>query len=89
MTDIGNTKKQNTRNFRYHNFRLKKCESDFWVRACQLTNLCSDFFEEGHKKKLLDLFVFTHKYNDRDPCTWRLLCGCPNCRNVKLNFSKL
>ena len=91
ITDIGNTRKQNGRNFRYHNFRFKKCESDFWVRACQLTNLCNDFFnsdilfKEGHKKKLLDLCFdyFTYKYNDRDPCTWRLLCGCPNCRNVK------
>ena len=58
MTEVGSTRTQVTRNFKCQNFRLKKCESDFWKWACQLVNICNDYFKqdflfhEDYKPKL-------------------------------------
>ena len=99
ITETGRTRNQFTGTFSYRAFCFRKCDSNFWFRACQLLNLCNNqlkmdiLFDHQHKVKILKLFqtYFKPKFNERVSCTWRLLCGCTNCENVKkthfLNFS--
>ena len=96
ITDIGTRRTQGTRNFACQKIRLKKCESDYWFRACRLANLFIDYFkfdtifDPGCKIKLLEVYTkfFKTRYNEADSCTWRILCGCNNCRDLKkLNFN--
>ena len=91
LTEVGTRRAQVTRNFICKQMRLQKSESDFWYRACHLANLFNDYFkydillDREHKSKLLELYnrFFISRYNESDPCTWRLLCGCNNCRDLK------
>ena len=97
ISDYGDTRARSIRNFAAkYNINLKKCESDFWTRACQLTNLFNEFFktdilfDKDHKHKLLDAYktYFKLRYNEIDPCTWRILCRCSTCKETKkLNFT--
>ena len=91
LAEVGTRRAQVTRNFICKQMRLQKSESDFWYRACHLANLCNDYFtfdillDREHKSKLLELYnrFFISRYNESGPCTWRLLCGCNNCRDLK------
>ena len=42
-------------------------------------------FDPDHKIRHLELYkqYFMSRYNELDPCTWRLICGCKNCRDLK------
>ena len=79
------------RNFVCKQMRLKKCESDFWFRACRLANLyneyfkCDILFDPECKNRLLGMYTkfFKTRYNESDTCTWRILCECNNCRDLK------
>ena len=95
ITVVGSTRTQVTRNFKCPKFCLKKCESDFWKRACQLANICNDYFKrdflfhKDYKLKLRHLYrqFFKTTFCENDLCTWRLLCECTNCKEVKkINF---
>ena len=61
ITDIGTRRAQATRNFACQQIRLKKCESNYWFRACRLANLFNDYFkfdiiiDPGCKVKLLEV----------------------------------
>ena len=63
--DYGGTRNSQTRNFAARSMRLKKCESNFWFRACQLAKLFNDFFKEdflfnpNHKKTSASLQSFS------------------------------
>ena len=96
ITHIGTRRTQATRNFAYKQILLKKCESDYWFRACRLANFFTDYFKfdiifnPGCKIKLLEVYTkfFKTRYNESDICTWRILCGSNNCRDLKkLNFN--
>ena len=71
--------------------RLKKCQSDFWFRACRLANLynkyfkCDILFDPECKNRLLGMYAkfFKTRYNESDTCTWRILCECNNCGDLK------
>ena len=76
-------------------FQLKKCESDFWQRACSLSNINNRHLNQDVikstqcKEELTTIYwrYFTAKFNENLPCTWRLCCDCTNCINTaKLNF---
>ena len=90
ITDVGNRRAQMTRNFVCKQMRLKKCESDFWFRACRLANQYNDYFkcdilfDPACKNRLLGMYTkfFKTRYNESDLCTWRILCECNNCRDV-------
>ena len=95
ITDPGTTRYQTTRNFICRQPKLRKCESDYWYRPCYLANTFNEFFQynilfhENHKAKLLDLYFvyFRLRYDENNTCSWRIMCGCINCMNVKkLNF---
>ena len=95
ITEPGTTRYQRTRNFICRQPKLRKCESDYWYRACHLANTFNEFFQydilfhENHKAKLLDLYFvyFRLRYDENNTCSWRIMCGCNNCMNVKkLNF---
>ena len=67
--------------------RLKKCESDFCFRACQLASLFNyckvDFLIPNHKNKLqVYKALFWQIYSETNPCTWRLLCDCSTCKET-------
>ena len=91
LAEVGIRRAQVTRNFICKQMGLQKSDSDFWYRACHLANLFNDYFkydillDREHKSKLLELYnrFFISRYNESDPCTWRLLCGCNNCRDLK------
>ena len=98
ITEPGTTRYQTTRNFICQQPKLRKCESDYWYRACYLANTFNEFFKydilfhENHKVKLLDLYFvyFKLRYDENNTCSWRIMCGCNNCKNVKkLNFCYL
>ena len=88
ITDVINRRVQMTRNFVCKQMRLKKCESDFWFRAFRLANLyneylkCDILFSPECKNILLGMFTNV-RYNESDTCTWRILCECNNCRDLK------
>ena len=95
ITEPGTTRYQTTRNFICPQRKLRKCECDCWYRACHLANIFSEFFKydilfhENHKAKLLDLYFvyFRLGYDENNTCSWRIMCGFNNCKNVKkLNF---
>ena len=95
MTEVGSTRTQVTWNFKCPNFRPKKCESDLWKRACQLPKVCNEYikqdflFHRDYKSKLCHLYrqFFETSFCENDLCTWRLLCECTNCKEVKkINF---
>ena len=95
ITEPGTTRYQTTRNFIYRQPKLRKCESDYWYRACHLANTFNEFFQydilfhENHKAKILALYFvyFRLRYNENNTCSWRIMCGRNNCMNVKkLNF---
>ena len=91
ITDVGNRRAQMTRNFVCKQMRLKKFESDFWLRACHFANMydeyfkCDILFDPECKNRLLGMYTnfFKTRYNDSDTCTWRILCECNNCRDLK------
>ena len=62
ITDTGTTRKRATRNFSYWAFRLLECNSDFWLRACHLSNMFNNFFKKEflfdykNKEKLLQTY---------------------------------
>ena len=96
LAEVGTRRAQVTRNFICKQMRLQKSESDFWYRACHLANLFNDYFkydillDREHKSKLLELYnrFFISRHHESDPCTWRLLCACNNCRDLeKLIFT--
>ena len=82
-----------TRRFNAKIFRLHKCESDFWQRACSLTNIFHDHLKyevllsDSFKPKISRVYWQFYKkiYNEVNTCTWRINCGCTRC----LNFKKL
>ena len=82
-----------TRRFNAKNFRLHKCESDFWQRTCSLTNIFHDHLKyevllsDSFKPKISRVYwqFYEKIYNEVDTCTWRINCGCTRC----LNFKKL
>ena len=76
-------------------FRQQKSESDFFLRACKITNALNehlkfDIMEQENVKELLtNVFwrYFKEKFNKNDPCSWRIDCRCISCKNIrKLNF---
>ena len=91
ITDVGNRKAQMTRKFVSRKMRLKKCESDFWFRACRHADLfneyfkCDILFDPECKNRLLGMYAkfFRTRYNESDTCTWRIFCECNNCRDLK------
>ena len=91
ITDVANRRAQMTRNFVCKQMRLKKCESDFWFRASRLANLYYEYFkydilfDPECKNRLLGMYTkfFKTRYNESDTCTWRILCECNNCRDLK------
>ena len=91
IADIGTRRTQAARNFACQKIRLKKCESDYCFRACRLANIFNDYFkfdiifDPGCKIKLLEVYTkfFKTRYNESDSCTWRILCGCNNCRDLR------
>ena len=91
ITDVGNRRAQMTRNFVCKQMRLKKCESDFWFRACRLASLyneyfkCDILFDPECKNRPLGMYTKFLKtcYNESDTYTWRILCECNNCRDLK------
>ena len=72
ITDIGTRRTPVTRNFACQQIRLKKCESDYWFRACRLAILFNDYFkfdiifDPGCKIKLLEVYTkfFKTRYNE-------------------------
>ena len=91
ITDVGNRRAQMTRNFVCKQMRLKKYESDFWFPACRYSNLykeyfkCDILFDPECKNRLLGMYtnLFKTRYNESDTSTWRILCECNNCRDLK------
>ena len=45
IRDSGTTKNQIICNFSYRAFRLRKCDADVWLRACQMSNICNNSFK--------------------------------------------
>ena len=74
ITEIGTRRTQATRNFACQQIRLKKCESDYWFRACRLAIVFNDYFkfdiifDPGCKNKLLEVYTkfFKTRYNETD-----------------------
>ena len=76
-------------------FRLQKSESDFFVRACNITNVLNehlkfDVMEHENIKELITNIswrYFKGKFNENDTCSWRIDCRCMNCKTIRtLNF---
>ena len=76
-------------------FRLQKSESDFFLRACNITNALNEHLKfdimehENIKEQIKNVFwrYFKEKFNENYPCSWRIDCRCMNCKNIrKLNF---
>ena len=95
IIDTGITRSHAIPSYTSKCFRLKKCESDFWQRACSLSNkfnrhLNQDVIQSTQcKEELTTIYwrIFTAKFNENLPCTWRLCCDSTNCINTaKLNF---
>lgn len=67
---------------------LEIVKHDFWYRAVDLANILPDNMCWSNvnifKKQLQNLFLkhFSNNYSRDLPCTWRLLCRCPNCRGI-------
>ena len=82
---------QVTRNFICEQMRLQKSGSDFWYRARHLANMFNDCFkydvllDSDHKSKLLELYkrFFISRYNESDPCIWRLCVASITLRDLK------
>ena len=82
ITEPGTTRYQTTRNFICRQSKLRKCESDYWYRACHLANTFNEFlqydilFHENHTTKLLDLYFvyFRPRYDENNTCSWRFMC---------------
>ena len=80
ITDVGNRRAQMARNFICQQMHLKKCESDFWFRACRLADLyneyfkCDILFDPECKNRLLGKYTkfFETRYNESDTCTLRI-----------------
>ena len=95
LSEIGNTRAQTTRNFQCLNFGLKNATPIFGCEPVMLPIFYDFFkseilFKEDCKNKLLDLYFlyFHYEYDENISCTWRIVCGCTKCKEVKkLNFS--
>ena len=91
ITDVGNRKAQMTRNFFCKQKRLTKCKSDLRFRACRLANLYNEyfkfdiFFDPECNNRLLGMYAkfFKTRHNESVTCTWRILCECNNCSDLK------
>ena len=95
--DYGSTRNSQTRNFpskpklASKPMRLKKCESDFWFRACQLANLFNDYVRQdfplnpNHKNNFLQVYksLFRQFYSKPGTCTRWSLCDCGTCKETK------
>ena len=92
ITDVGNRRAQMTRNFVCKQIHSsEEVRVGFLVRACRLANLfnkyykCDILFDPKCKNRLLGMYVkfFKTRFNESDTCTWRILCECNNCRDLK------
>ena len=82
-------------NYESKQFRLQKSESDFFLRACNITNAWKEYLKfnimehENLKELITNVFwrYFKEKLNKNYPCSWRIDCRCMNCKNIRiLNF---
>ena len=91
LSDIGNTRAQTTRIFQSLNFRFNKKRIRFFgyesvILPINLT-ISQFLFKEDCKNKLLDLyFLYFHNKYENMSCTWRIVCGCTKCKEVKKLF---
>ena len=95
IIDTGITRSHAIPFYTSKSFQLKKFESDFWQRACSLSNIFNrnlnqDVIKSTQCKEELTFIYwryFTAKLNENLACTWRLCCDCTNCINTaKLKF---
>jgi hypothetical protein len=67
---------------------LENSRRNFWYRSCRLTNLINrtlDFRDAVNLKRNLLVFYWKHFheiFNINNSCSWRVLCLCPNCRQL-------
>ena len=91
VKEKGQTRYASVKKYESKQFRLQKLESDFFLRACNITNdlnehLKFDIIEHENMKELKTYVFwryFKEKFNENDPCSWRIGCRCTNCKNIK------
>ena len=86
------TRNKGLTTFATRNLPKVKQESDFWLRATKLSNIIGshigqsviDIPKSNVKSRLTAVFqsYFNQKFDPKRLCTWRLYCGCCDCRNL-------
>ena len=99
VKEKGQTRYASMKKYESKQFRLQKSESDFFLRACNIANALNEHLNfdvmehENIKELITNVFwrYFKEKFNENDPCSWRIDCRCMNCKNIsqkKRNNSK-
>ena len=80
-----NSTRQNERNeYQIPKTRLKKTNSDFFIRCPALFNVIirhtSKQLIDIQKSDIAEIYwKFFERYSEMDSCTWRIMCRCGNC----------